>query len=404
MEFRPIFSALTRNKTGALLIALQIAITMAIVTNAAFIIQQRSTDIARPSGLDEANTGLFVLVPLDPEADKKAMYTQDLRALREIPGVRAATTSNSIPVSGSGNGQTMLLSPDQPSNEAVNIGNFNVDESGLKALGLELVGGRDFLAVDVEFTTFDFFGIRTKVIISQALADALFPDGNAIGQLVWGDPSDEKPSEIIGIYAHMQNAWPHSSNVNLTALTPRIDLMQDNMTYILRAEEGRLEEVMANAEAMFAQDRSRLVRIVRTFREQKNRTYSGDIAMVKLLSGVVAILTLITSFGIIGLAWFSVTQRRKQIGTRRALGATRFDIMRYFMVENWIITSVGLVLGVGGSIALNWFLDTEYQIGRIPLFYLPVGMLSLWLLGQLAVLTPARRAAGIAPALATRSI
>jgi putative ABC transport system permease protein len=374
------------------------------VTNAAFIIQQRSADIARPSGLDEANTGLFVLVPLDPEADKKAMYAQDLQALREIPGVRAVTTSNSIPVSGSGNGQTMYLSPEQPSNEAVNIGNFNVDESGMEALGLELVAGRNFYADEIETTTFDFFGIRTQVIISQALADTLFPDGDALGQLVWGDPSDEKPSEIIGIYAHMQNAWPHSSNVNLTALTPRIDLIGDNMTYILRAGDGRLEEVMAAAESIFAKDRSRLLRIVRTFGEQKKRTYSGDIAMVKLLSGVVAILTLITSFGIIGLAWFSVTQRRKQIGTRRALGATRFDIMSYFMVENWIITSMGLVLGVGGSIALNWFLDTQYQIGRIPLFYLPVGMLMLWLLGQLAVLAPARRAAGIAPALATRSI
>jgi putative ABC transport system permease protein len=54
--------------------------------------------------------------------------------------------------------------------------------------------------------------------------------------------------------------------------------------------------------------------------------------------------------------------------------------------------------------ALNWFLDTRFEVGRVPLWYLPIGMLALWALGQLAVLLPARRAASIPPALATRSV
>jgi putative ABC transport system permease protein len=116
------------------------------------------------------------------------------------------------------------------------------------------------------------------------------------------------------------------------------------------------------------------------------------------------VLAAVTGLGIVGLAWFGVTQRRKQIGTRRALGATRFDIMRYFMLENWMITSLGIVIGIAGAITLNWFLDTEYNTGRVPLWYLPLGTVALWLLGQLAVLLPARRAAGIPPALATRSV
>ena len=161
---------------------------------------------------------------------------------------------------------------------------------------------------------------------------------------------------------------------------------------------------MAAVEAYLSQNRGRMVDIVRAYEEQKQRTYSSDIAMIRLLTGVVAILTIVTSLGIVGLAWFSVTQRRKQIGTRRALGATRFDIMRYFMLENWLITSIGLALGVIGTLALNWFLDTEYQTGRMPLFYLPLGLVLLWVLGQLAVLAPARRAANIPPALATRSV
>jgi putative ABC transport system permease protein len=161
---------------------------------------------------------------------------------------------------------------------------------------------------------------------------------------------------------------------------------------------------MAATEEYLSKNRSRIVDVVRSYEEQKKRTYSGDIAMVKLLTAVIVVLTGVTGLGIVGLAWFSVTQRRKQIGTRRALGATRWDIVRYFMLENWLVTSAGLAVGLAGTMGLNWFLDTQYSVGRVPLWYLPIGMVALWALGQLAVLLPARRAANIPPALATRSV
>jgi len=242
------------------------------------------------------------------------------------------------------------------------------------------------------------------LIVSQALADELFPDGDALGNTVWDEPNGEKPMRIIGIYDHMQNAWPTSDNINNTALLPSMALFGGEMIYVVRSEPGSLDRVMTAVEEYLSINRSRIVDVVRSFEEQKQRTYSGDIAMVKLLTAVIVVLTAVTGLGIVGLAWFSVTQRRKQIGTRRALGATRFDIVRYFMVENWLITTAGLTVGLIGAVGLNWFLDTQYNVGRVPLWYLPIGMLALWLLGQLAVLLPARRAANIPPALATRSV
>ena len=68
---------------------------------------------------------------------------------------------------------------------------------------------------------------------------------------------------------------------------------------------------------------------------------------------VVALLLAITALGVVGLASFNVNQRRKQIGTRRALGATRFNIIRYFLVENVLITSGGIALGLVLSILVN---------------------------------------------------
>jgi putative ABC transport system permease protein len=404
MEIGPIFRALTRNKLGALLIALQIALTLAIVTNAAFIIRERAADIARPSGLDEANTALFITTLFDSKVDQRQLFRDDLDKLRSLPGVIAATPTQSIPISGSGWGEDLYNDPTALSNESFNFGNFMVDEQGLEAFGLELVAGRNFRADEIMVRSMEINAEPTQLIISQALADELFPDGNALGQTVWDEPNGDKPMEIIGIYDHMQNAWPSSSTVNNTALMPLLGMFGGRMMYLLRTEPGQLDQAMAAAEAYLSENRSRIVEVVRSYEEQKQRTYSRDIAMVKLLSAVIVVLTGVTALGIVGLAWFSVTQRRKQIGTRRALGATRFDIVRYFMLENGMITALGLVLGMICAVGLNWFLDTQYSVGRVPLWYLPIGMLVLWVLGQLAVLLPAQRAANIPPALATRSV
>jgi putative ABC transport system permease protein len=403
-EIGPIFRALTRNKLGAILVALQIALTLAVVTNSAYIIHERITDIARPTGLDEANTAILVSTLFDSETDQFQLYRDDLEVLRALPGVIAVTPTNAIPASGSGWGDDYYPDPEMQSNEGVYYGRFMGDEHALAAFGLELVSGRNFRPDELREVSEEQREFPDVVMVSQALADELFPDGDALGKTIWDEPNGQEPRQIIGIYDHMQNAWPHSTNVDLTAFQPTRLRFGGTLKYVLRSEPGRLAQVMRDAEEFLSQDRRRIVDWVRTFEEQKRRTYSRDTAMVKLLTAVIVVLVGVTALGIVGLAWFSVTQRRKQIGTRRALGATRTDIVRYFMVENWLITSAGLAVGLVGALTLNWLLDTQYEVGRVPLWYLPIGVTALWAMGQLAVLLPARRAAAVPPALATRSV
>jgi len=126
--------------------------------------------------------------------------------------------------------------------------------------------------------------------------------------------------------------------------------------------------------------------------------------MVWLLAGVCVALLVVTAFGIVGLASFWVQQRTKMIGTRRALGATRGQILRYFQTENLLLTSAGIALGMLGAFAINQWLMTQYELPRLPGIYLPLGALALWALGQVAVLAPARRAAALPPAHAMRGI
>ena len=107
MELGPIWRALMRNKSSYVLIALQIAVTMAIMVNAINIIQERSEQMARPSGVDEENIFYLSSNIFDPDADFEAQLAADLDALRNFPGVHNAITSNSVPLSGGGWSEVM---------------------------------------------------------------------------------------------------------------------------------------------------------------------------------------------------------------------------------------------------------------------------------------------------------
>jgi putative ABC transport system permease protein len=111
----------------------------------------------------------------------------------------------------------------------------------------------------------------------------------------------------------------------------------------------------------------------------------------------------VTALGIVGLASFWVQQRTRQIGVRRALGATRGQILRHFQVENFILAGIGIVFGMVLAFGINQLLMRQYELPRLPWQYLPAGAAILWILGQVAVLGPARRAASVPPAIATRS-
>jgi putative ABC transport system permease protein len=126
--------------------------------------------------------------------------------------------------------------------------------------------------------------------------------------------------------------------------------------------------------------------------------------MIGLLIASVIGLMFVTALGITGLANFWVLQRTRTIGIRRAVGATRADILHYFQTENFLIVTLGVVMGVLLAIALNLLLMANYQLPRLPLWYLPVGALALWLLGQFAILAPAMRASRVPPVVATRSV
>jgi putative ABC transport system permease protein len=412
MEFRPILNALMRNKTGLLLIALQVAITLAIVCNSVFIILQRIEKVNRPSGMDEK--ALFTVTSLGfaPDFDLRGSLRQDLETLRSIPGVIDATTINSVPLSNGGWSEGITTQPESvPEEQRKNTPTslYIVDEHGVNTLGVRIVAGRNFTADDVSYRSRDDKGTPNSVIVTQALADQLYPDGNAVGKVIYsGLGGKGSSSTIVGVLERLQAPWVGWDKVEHAMLIPQYqdgEFDSSSARYLIRTEPGRRDEVMKEAERKLAEVNSgRIVRGVRSVEEVRGDSYRQDRAMTIVLTTVIFALLAVTGLGIVGMVSFWVTRRVKQIGTRRALGARRFDIRRYFMVENVIVVGVGIALGLLLTYGFNMWLMKHYELPRLAWYYAPVGALTVLLLGQLAVFGPATRASRVSPAVATRTV
>ena len=408
MEFRPIFSSLLRNKTGALLIAAQVALSLAIVANALYIIRDRLALAARTSGVAE-ETNLFrigIAQLKDPDTSEAQIALQERNAqmLRAIPGVASVAWTNQTPLSTSG--WNMGLSVDRKQAETTsNTAFYFGPDSLVKTLGLKLVEGRDFTATDVDIVDPEKTQSMGHIaIVSQALAKKMYPAGGAVGKTMYlGVGADAMPLQIVGVVEKLQSPWAQSGERGELSSIVANRRVQGYSMFAVRTEPGQRDRVMKEAEAAAKAVIGQVVVESKSMDEDRSEIYRDDRAVAWMLITVTVLLLLVTASGIVGMASLWVNQRRKQIGVRRALGARRFDILRYFITENLMITTGGIVAGLLLAVALNQLLVSQLELTKLPIVYLAVGSLVLWLIGVLAVYGPAWRASSISPAIATRS-
>jgi putative ABC transport system permease protein len=401
MDIRPLLSSLRRSPTGAILVALQIALALAIVVNSMFIIVQRVEKMNRDPGLDVANLFYVGFVPSDDRFKGEATMREDLAVLRGLPGVADATTVNAIPLSGGGSSTSLFTEPNEKGRRG-DTNYFEVDEHGLETFGVKLASGRDLDAAVVTKPVRNSSFSPPEILVTHDVAKELFPDGSALGKTVYSGTS--QPIRIVGIIENMHGSWPGWDKVGNVALFPVI-ADETYARYMVRAKPGQRDAMMKAAEdALNKIDNGRVILKVRSLEYVVANSYADDRAMTMYLVTVIALLLGIAALGIFGLAAFNVSTRTKQIGTRRAVGARRTDILRYFLAENWLITSVGVVVGCVLALLLGYWLSTTFELPRLKLYYLVLGVVLLWTVSLLAAFRPARRASLVSPAIATRTV
>ncbi|HUQ27758.1 MAG TPA: FtsX-like permease family protein [Usitatibacter sp.] len=410
MEFRPILSTLLRQRTGPLLVALQVAISLAILANAIFIVQQRIAASQRPSGVaDEKNVGYLFVMPLQRRShvDNIAEQQRERDAIAAVPGVVAVSWASQMPMSRSGNSGSVRLKPGQEK-ETTHAAFYYSQPGFVSTMGLKLVEGRDMNDADViEFdpaTMGPGQGDPDGAIITRRLGKVLFPDASTYtGREIYHGGPEKKPTRIIGVVETLQTPGAGMELGEHSVILP-LRISYPFSKYVIRAEPGRVDRVLEDAREAVRKAAPAPVRTsIRTVAEDRRERYRNERALAWMLIAIAVLLLLVTASGIVGMTALRVAQRRKQIGVRRALGARWRDILRYFIVENLIITTGGIVAGLLLAVGLNRFLMAQVEMARLPLEYLAFGAAGLWALGIAAVCGPASRAASISPAIATRT-
>ena len=400
LEIKPIFNALMRSKVGAILLLIQIAITTAIVSNSAFIIQDRMAFLNQETGYLEDEVFSFSVMTYGKDRDLSQQFEEDEAMLRNLPGVVDAAITNAVPLSGSGSASGFGLKPEPETSKRTRAAYLNGDEHLLNSLGLELSAGRNFDSNEI-IVTQDTGKYPTVAIASKAFLDEAYPEGDGLGQLLYIGAS---PFKVIGVVDKMKGPWLKDEKPDNVLIFPYIKA--ENYQHILvRTEPGQRATVMQTIEdKMLAAYDKRVILHPHGLDQSKAEYNASDTLMMRMLMVLIVVLVAVTALGIFGLTLFNISKRTRQIGTRRALGARKSDIIRYFMVENSLICIGGLTIGCVSAVLLGRELLERFSLPSLAIEYVAGTAILVLIMTLLAVVVPARRAAKISPSVATRSI
>ncbi|WP_233843452.1 FtsX-like permease family protein [Dyella sp. 2HG41-7] len=408
MDIKPILSTLRRHKFTACLLIAQIALTCAIVCNAIFLIGQRLERMNVSTGMAEHELVYVQLANIGHRPDAMARTAADIAALKEIPGVISAMSTNQIPFADSSSNTGIKTDPMQRNN-VINAGEY-LGEDVVRTLGVQLVAGRDFRPdeyrdlddVYAMLRRGDNHALPGSTLVTQVMAERLWPGQNPLGKQVY--VAQNISETVVGVVKQLARGGNFEEGMQYSMIDPIRIGMSSGTLYVIRCAPQDREQVLKSALAKLKDlGPNRIVLKKGTYDELRYGYFRNDRSMAGILLGVSLGLLIITALGIVGLASFWVAQRNRSIGVRRALGATRGNILNYFQTENFLLTTMGIVLGMVLAYGINLFLIVHYELPRMPGIYLPVGAILLWAIGQAAVLGPALRAAAVPPVVATRS-
>lgn len=258
--------------------------------------------------------------------------------------------------------------------------------------GVRLTAGRVFTAADLTETG------PVPVILASPVADALFPAG-AVGQPLVLEPGAER-CQVVGVAERIASGPPGyvAAEHGLIILDRRADA-DGRVNYAIRGEQAAARR---GAVALAALDRGRLIYAIPARAINLENLQTNQRASWWSL-GAAVVITLIALFSAIAMGALLSAERRRDIGILRALGATRRDVIRLFVIDHLALASVGLLLGSAAAVLLHRVMAGK---GMMPLAASNLALTWLMLLGTsaLAALLSCRRAADTPPHTATRMV
>ena len=387
-----------------------LAVACAILCNVLFLTWRQLAPMLASSGVDSDN--LILVDQLSPAHDQWSaeQVRSGAEAMREVPGVRSVSAAIGLPLM-VGN-MLNIAALQAPDGAKVNVTVYAGHDLA-QTLGVHLTKGRNFLPDEYRVWGSDQGkGTIMPIIITESLARRLFGDASALGGVL-RDPGDKTGGyQVVGIVDHLLTAYARGATpatVDNTILEPeRVD-KTPYLSYAVRVDPRMHAETLRGVRRAIMREFGPLLAVgskgrARFYDTIKSGFFSSSRAALWLLASVALVVLAVTVIGIMGLTGFWIQRRARSIGIRRALGARRRDILQYFQAENALVVVIGITIGMLLAYFGNALLMRYYELPRLPLWDLPVGAVVMLILGQLAVLPPALRAAGVPPIVATRNV
>jgi len=404
MNFRPIFLSLKRNKFMTFILVIQIAFTMGVLSSSVLVSTATLSEWNLPSGIPHND-----IIRVSPEffeqsRDVGQAIIDDIERVKQFPSVVSVTPSTAVPFTAENVVNVYLETGEDAQGHQTVI--FDADESIISVLDLSLIEGRwidenDVIRGHAEEVTEN----ASIMMISQDMAKALFPDASAVGQTVWLSNQGE-PVKIIGVYSNFMTGERLNGRGKSyhSFIRPQVKWAEGREPhYLIRMEPGVAESKLEDVVTLFYEERGRYINFPELLKRTQKRMYDGRGSRALTFLVISGVLLLITAIGITGLTAFQVNQRKKQIGTRRALGAKKSDIIKYFLTENSIITLFGLFIGLLLTFTLTFDISAQYGQNILNLSVVLGTAALIWAINMIAVWFPARKAANVAPAIVTRT-
>lgn len=414
-ELANIFSGLKQAKTRTALSILQIAITLAVLASSMAAIKHFRQIVNDSIG--DGNTQVITVeieqlgTPSDGSDESmlayyKSKYEQNKQILKSIDGVEEVSIINGFP--NSSVVPDLQAATARDAERSVRITAYNGETSLVDALGMKLMAGRNFREDEIQWSklvrvsaNYPVVFQHPSILISQALADELFEGGQALNKQVY---MLNEPYNVIGIVDRLPGSNPRQVQDNEFSVVFAGLPVVAKSRIVVKANIYNVDSLIAEIEQKLTSQvpLDQLVSI-KLLSEIKEKTMQSMIGTLSILGFVSVFLLLVTAMGSYGQTSFTVTQRIRHIGIKRAIGATKFDILMYFLIENSVISLMGIILGVGLSYALNIVFVGGLGLLKIDITTILFCIAFIWFIGILSALVPARIAASVPPAIATRS-
>ncbi|SFC05917.1 FtsX-like permease family protein [Pseudoalteromonas denitrificans] len=411
MNIKALLKALKLRKFATTLLLLQLALTLGLVVNTVLLSLDASKKLNNPLRFDVDNLVVAQLLPTSGDYRETDYYhaitKKDLKKLTELDGVISVAQYNQLPIQNGGwNGNfkddntpdDVILDKDL---DTVPI--FYSSHIGLSNLGVDIVQGRA-LTKDDDMTQDYYAGkrdeIEPNIVITESLAKAVYPDESALGKL-------SNHGRIVGIAKDFMVNPRWQGRSKYFAVFGNFMFAQADFTqsYVLHVMPGQVKNIIEKVEeTILAVQPERDIINIYSMKDRHNRFFSQESGLAKLFTTLCILMILVTIVSSFAHAHFHISQQRKYIGIRRALGATKKDIMIYVFSENWLMSIFACILGIGSTIAINILLSQVITIEKpdIELYFMAVAV--IFVSGTIATWLPAYKTTKISPVIATHTL